>query len=165
MKYILLTLAMALIVAVTSCENGKVELPVGDTGTDIVDIEETVDIDTTAEDNTDIKYTTFGDTTVEVTTVTESTESPDTSETQDTSADYADIQSIIDENLDILSSDPYSSKSEQEVIDTYPDNFSAIVSLGKAALPYLEQCASETSKRQRQNMAGSQSHILSVPFF
>ena len=40
MKYILLTLAMAmaLIVAVTSCENGKVELPVGDTGTDTVDI-------------------------------------------------------------------------------------------------------------------------------
>ena len=148
MKYILLTLAMALIVAVTSCENGKVELPVGNTGTDTVDTEETVDIDMTAEDNTDIKYTTFGDTTVEVTTVTESTESPDTSETQDTSADYADIQSIIDENLDILSSDPYSSKSEQEIIDTYPDNFSAIVSLGKAALPYIEQCASDTDNAE-----------------
>ena len=165
MKYILLTLAMALIVAVTSCENGKVELPVGDTGTDIVDIEETVDIDTTVNGTTDTEDATASDTTTEVITVMESTESSDISETQDASADYADIQSIIDENLDILSSDPYSSKSEQEVIDTYPDNFSAIVSLGKAALPYLEQCASETSKRQRQNMAGSQSHILSVPFF
>ena len=172
MKYILLTLAMALIVAVTSCENGKVELPVGDTGTDIVDIEETVDIDTVevngttdTEDAINTEDITASDTTTEVITVMESTESSDISETQDASADYADIQSIIDENLDILSSDPYSSKSEQEVIDTYPDNFSAIVSLGKAALPYLEQCASETSKRQRQNMAGSQSHILSVPFF
>lgn len=165
MKYILLTLAMALIVAVTSCENGKVELPVGDTGIDTVDIEETVDIDTTVNGTTDTEDITASDTTTEVITVMESTESSDISETQDASADYADIQSIIDENLDILSSDPYSSKSEQEVIDTYPDNFSAIVSLGKAALPYLEQCASETSKRQRQNMAGSQSHILSVPFF
>lgn len=171
MKYILLTLAMALIVAVTSCENVKVELPVGDTGIDTVDIEETVDIDTTVNGTTDTEDAintediTASDTTTEVITVMESTESSDISETQDASADYADIQSIIDENLDILSSDPYSSKSEQEVIDTYPDNFSAIVSLGKAALPYLEQCASETSKRQRQNMAGSQSHILSVPFF
>lgn len=154
MKYILLTLAMALIVAVTSCENGKVELPVGDTGIDTVDIEETVDIDTTVNGTTDTEDITASDTTTEVITVMESTESSDISETQDASADYADIQSIIDENLDILSSDPYSSKSEQEVIDTYPDNFSAIVSLGKAALPYLEQCASETSKRQRQNMAG-----------
>ena len=42
MKYILLTLAMALIVAVTSCENGKVELPVGDTGTDTVDNDERI---------------------------------------------------------------------------------------------------------------------------
>ena len=136
MKYILLALAMALIVAVTSCENGKVELPVGNTGTDTVDTDETVDIDTTTEDNTDIKYTTSGDTTVEVTTVMES------------SADYTDIQSIIDENLDIISSDPYSLKSEQEIIDTYPDNFSAIVSLGKAALPYLEQCASDTDNAE-----------------
>ena len=154
MKYILLTLAMALIVAVTSCENGKVELPVGDTGTDTVDTDETVGIDTTVkdtadtEDASDTEDITASDTTAEVTTVMESTESQDTSETQDTSADYADIQSIIDENLDILSSDPYSSKSEQEVIDTYPDNFSAIVSLGKAALPYLEQCASDTDNAE-----------------
>lgn len=161
MKYILLTLAMALIVAVTSCENGKVELPVGNTGTDTVEVNGTTD----TEDAINTEDITASDTTTEVITVMESTESSDISETQDASADYADIQSIIDENLDILSSDPYSSKSEQEVIDTYPDNFSAIVSLGKAALPYLEQCASETSKRQRQNMAGSQSHILSVPFF
>ena len=161
MKYILLTLAMALIVAVTSCENGKVELPVGNTGTDTVEVNGTTD----TEDAINTEDITASDTTTEVITVMESTESSDISETQDASADYADIQSIIDENLDILSSDPYSSKAEQEVIDTYPDNFSAIVSLGKAALPYLEQCASETSKRQRQNMAGSQSHILSVPFF
>lgn len=161
MKYILLTLAMALIVAVTSCENGKVELPVGNTGTDTVEVNGTTD----TEDAINTEDITASDTTTEVITIMESTESSDISETQDASADYADIQSIIDENLDILSSDPYSSKSEQEVIDTYPDNFSAIVSLGKAALPYLEQCASETSKRQRQNMAGSQSHILSVPFF
>lgn len=153
--------AMALIVAVTSCENGKVELPVGNTGTDTVEVNGTTD----TEDAINTEDITASDTTTEVITVMESTESSDISETQDASADYADIQSIIDENLDILSSDPYSSKSEQEVIDTYPDNFSAIVSLGKAALPYLEQCASETSKRQRQNMAGSQSHILSVPFF
>ena len=150
MKYVLLTLAMALIVAVTSCENGKVELPVGDTGADTVDIDETVGIDTTVkdtadtEDASDTEDITTSDTTAEVTTVMESTESKDTSETQDTSADYTDIQTIIDENLDILSSDPYSSKSEQEIIDTYPDNFSAIVSLGKAALPYLEQYASNT---------------------
>ena len=63
MKYILLTLAMALIVMVTSCEHGKVELPSEDTLTDTVDIEETVDIDTTAEDTTDIKDTTSGETT------------------------------------------------------------------------------------------------------
>ena len=150
MKYILLTLAMALVVAVSSCEQGKVELPVGDTGTDTVDTDETVGIDTTVkdtadtEDASDTEDITASDTTAEVTTVMESTESQDTSETQDTSADYTDIQTIIDENLDILSSDPYSSKSEQEVIDTYPDNFSAIVSLGKAALPYLEQYASNT---------------------
>ena len=79
MKYVLLAVAMALIVAVTSCENGKVELPVGDTGTDTVDTEETVDIDTTAEDTTDIKDTTSGDTTVEVTTVAESSGIPETS--------------------------------------------------------------------------------------
>ena len=52
MKYILLTLAMALIVAVTSCENGKVELPVGDTGTDTVDIDKTVSIDSIIENIT-----------------------------------------------------------------------------------------------------------------
>ena len=119
MKYILLTLAMALVVAVSSCEQGKVELPVGDTGTDTVDTDETVGIDTTVkdtadtEDASDTEDITASDTTAEVTTVMESTESQDTSETQDTSTDYTDIQTIIDENLDILSSDPYSSKSEQ----------------------------------------------------
>ena len=79
MKYILLALAMALIVAVTSCEHGKVELPVGNTGTDTVDIEEIVDIDTTVKDTTDIEDTTSGDTTAEVTTVTESSGIPETS--------------------------------------------------------------------------------------
>lgn len=85
MKYILLTLAMALIVMVTSCEHGKVELPSEDTLTDTVDIEETVDIDTTAEDTTDIKDTTSGETTAEVTTVTESSDIPETTEEISTS--------------------------------------------------------------------------------
>ena len=85
MKYILLTLAMALIVTVTSCEHGKVELPSEDTLTDTVDIEETVDIDTTAEDTTDIKDTTSGETTAEVTTVTESSDIPETTEEISTS--------------------------------------------------------------------------------
>ena len=85
MKYILLTLAMALIVAVTSCEHGKVELPVGDTGADTVDTDETVDIDTTvkdttdAEDGSDNEDITASDTTAEVTTVTESSGIPETS--------------------------------------------------------------------------------------
>ena len=85
MKYVLLALAMALIVAVTSCEHGKVELPSEDTLTDTVDIEETVDIDTTAEDTTDIKDTTSGETTAEVTTVTESSDIPETTEEISTS--------------------------------------------------------------------------------
>ena len=97
MKYILLALAMALIVAVTSCENGKVELPVGNTGTDTVDIEETVGIDTTVKDTTDIEDTTSGDTTVEVTTVTESIESSDISETtEETTANTDDIIAVYD---------------------------------------------------------------------
>ena len=103
MKYILLTLAMALIAMITSCGHGKVELPSGDTGTGTVGIEETVDIDTTVKDTTDTE-----DTTAEVTTVSESTESSDISETPYTSVDNYDIQTIIDENLDILSSAPSS---------------------------------------------------------
>ena len=139
MKYVLLTLAMALIMAVSSCGHWSNDLPSGDTGTDTVGIKEAVDIDTTVKDTTDTE-----DTTAEVTTVSESTESSDISETPYTSVDNYDIQTIIDENLDILSSAPYSLKSEQEIIDTYPDNFNAIVSLGKVALPYLEEYASDT---------------------
>ena len=68
MKYVLLTLAMALIMAVSSCGHGKVDLPSGDTGTGTVSIEETADIDTTVKNTTDTEYTT-----AEVTTVSEST--------------------------------------------------------------------------------------------
>ena len=53
MKYILLALAMALIVAVTSCEHGKVELPVGDTGTEVTTVTkstESSDIPETTEE-------------------------------------------------------------------------------------------------------------------
>ena len=71
MKYILLTLVLALIVAVTSCEHGKVELPVGNTGTDTVEVNGTTD----TEDASDNEYITASDTTTEVITVMESTES------------------------------------------------------------------------------------------
>lgn len=75
MKYILLTLAMALIVAVTSCENGKVELPVGDTGADTVDIDKTVSIDSI------IDNITVDETIIDDATVSEPIESSDLSET------------------------------------------------------------------------------------
>ena len=113
MKYILLTLAMALIAVITSCGHGKVDLPSGDTGTDTVGIKEAVDIDTTVKDTTDTE-----DTTAEVTTVSESTESSDISETPYTSVDNYDIQTIIDENLDILSSAP-SSRFERDKFTGY----------------------------------------------
>ena len=103
MKYILLTLAMALIMAVTSCGHWSNDLPSGDTGTGTVSIEETVDIDTTVKDTTDTEGIS-----AEVTTVSESTESSDISETPYTSVVNYDIQTIIDENLDILSSAPSS---------------------------------------------------------
>ena len=72
MKYILLALAMALIMAVSSCGHWSNDLPSGDTGTDTVGIEETVDIDTTVKDTTDTEGIS-----AEVTTVSESTESSD----------------------------------------------------------------------------------------
>lgn len=64
MKYILLTLAITLLMAVSSCGQEKVELPSDDTGTDAVDSD-----------------TTVNETTAEATTVTGTTESSDIPET------------------------------------------------------------------------------------
>ena len=94
MKYVLLTLAMALIMAVSSCGHGKVDLPSGDTGTDTVSIEETVDIDTTVEDTTDTEGIS-----AEVTTVSESTESSDMYETTAEITTYEPVTSY-DESTD-----------------------------------------------------------------
>lgn len=122
MKYILLTLAMALVVAVSSCEQGKVELPVGDTGTDTVDTDETVRIDTTVKDTTDIEDTTSGDTTVEVTTVTESTESSDIPETtEETTANTDDIIAVYD-SISLLFEPcelPHEALDESDIDTTY----------------------------------------------
>ena len=87
MKYILLTLAITLLMAVSSCGHEKVELPSDDTGTDAVDSD-----------------TTVNETTAEATTVTGTTESSDipeiTSETEITTTETISTQEpeFVDDN-------------------------------------------------------------------
>lgn len=54
-------------------------------------------------------------------------------------------EQVIDENLDILISEPYQYFSEQEMIHAHPDAYQNILDLGEEAVPYLRKLAGKGS--------------------
>ncbi len=60
------------------------------------------------------------------------------------SAASEDIPDIIERNLDVLVSEPYRYMEEEEIICAYPEAFYEILTLGDAAIPYLEEVADDS---------------------
>ncbi|MBP3918755.1 MAG: hypothetical protein J6I50_06250 [Clostridia bacterium] len=60
-------------------------------------------------------------------------------------------EQTIDENLDILISEPYQYFSEQEMIHAHPDAYQNIRDLGEEAVPYLRKLAGEDGSTSPRN--------------
>ncbi len=86
--------------------------------------------------------------------------------TPDTNLTDEEIRKIVDENLDVLTTDVGEWIPENEMIDIHPEAFGNIVALGNAASAYLDEIANDqtvsmgTSEYNRCLIASAASYVI-----